>query len=201
MKTLFQLLVCEAPKTLAFSFAHLVINGLFATPEQAQKHLCEYLIHKIKSHDEEGYQRLVEKGYLESSNFDDLNDWQYALRREFANPLFEKLGLTFQYHVEAKSIATGASNDGCQAEDVKFTLKGDQKAGVNPLTGHVAVNQGIGLEIYFDGYSDMTSEHGSPVYIEQYDGELRVIVHSDINKEDPTHDIKLNNARIEHRRD
>ena len=33
--------------------------------------------------------------------------------------------------------------------------------------------------------------HGTPVFIELYKGELRVIVWADINQEDPTHIIPL----------
>lgn len=54
-----------------------------------------------------------------------------------------------------------------------------------------------GVSLYADGHGDCGSNegHGTPVYIELYKGELRVIVWSDINREDPTHIISLGGAR------
>lgn len=58
-----------------------------------------------------------------------------------------------------------------------------------------------GVSLYAEGLGDCTSSagHGSPVFIEVYKGELRVLVWSDINKEDPTHIIPLGGAREDHR--
>jgi len=47
------------------------------------------------------------------------------------------------------------------------------------------------------GYGDFCSNDGNgyPVMIEKLDGELRVIIWGDINKEDPTHIISLEGAK------
>lgn len=48
------------------------------------------------------------------------------------------------------------------------------------------------------GYGDATTapyESGCPVMIEMWEGELRIVVWSDINKEDATHIISLEGAR------
>lgn len=60
-----------------------------------------------------------------------------------------------------------------------------------------------GIEIFIDGYGTKTMQdgHGSPVYIEFYEGSLRVLVWSDINQEDPTHAIALLGAKENKRRD
>lgn len=57
------------------------------------------------------------------------------------------------------------------------------------------------LEIRADGYGEKTAAegYGAPVFLEQYEGELRVIVSPDINSEDKTI-ISLEGAR-EDRRD
>jgi hypothetical protein len=56
--------------------------------------------------------------------------------------------------------------------------------------------------ILLEGYSDASSPDGEgcPVMLEVWEGELRVVVWSDINKEDPTHIISLQGAREELRK-
>lgn len=58
-----------------------------------------------------------------------------------------------------------------------------------------------GVSLFALGYGDRTSAegHGTPVFIELYKGELRVIVWADINKEDPTHIIPLGASREDRR--
>jgi hypothetical protein len=48
-----------------------------------------------------------------------------------------------------------------------------------------------------NGYGDASSEdgHGCPIIIEHWNNELRVVVWADINQEDPTHIISLENAK------
>lgn len=50
-----------------------------------------------------------------------------------------------------------------------------------------------------EGYGDYSSQdgHGSPLMIEIWDGELRVVAWADINEEDPTAVIGLEGAREE----
>ncbi len=58
-----------------------------------------------------------------------------------------------------------------------------------------------GVSLIAEGYGDSGSAegHGTPVFIELYKGELRVLVWSDINKEDPTHIIPLGGAQEDRR--
>ena len=53
-------------------------------------------------------------------------------------------------------------------------------------------NQGI--EITPAGTGTYDSEDGAPIFIERYKGHVRVIIHSDINKEEPTHIVSLGGA-------
>jgi hypothetical protein len=48
-----------------------------------------------------------------------------------------------------------------------------------------------------EGYGDATSENGSgcPIMVEIWEGKLRLVAWSDINKEDPTHAISLETAK------
>ena len=59
-----------------------------------------------------------------------------------------------------------------------------------------------GVSLYAEGYGNCTSaaDHGTPVFLELYRGELRLVVWADINKEDPTHMISLGGAREDRRR-
>jgi len=50
---------------------------------------------------------------------------------------------------------------------------------------------------YGDKYSD--DGFGQPIVLELYNGELRVYVWGDINRDDPTHVIDLSNAKEERR--
>ena len=58
-----------------------------------------------------------------------------------------------------------------------------------------------GITVYPKGYGDATSAdgYGSPILIEFYSGELRVVLWSDINREDPTHTISMEEARESNR--
>ncbi len=63
------------------------------------------------------------------------------------------------------------------------------------VKGKVALSSS-GIEIFAEGYGThgMEPRYGSPVYIEYYEKELRVLVWADINQEDPTHTISLQGA-------
>lgn len=58
-----------------------------------------------------------------------------------------------------------------------------------------------GVSLYAEGHGNCGSAegHGTPVFIELYRGELRLVVWSDINKEDPTYIIPLGGAREDRR--
>lgn len=53
-----------------------------------------------------------------------------------------------------------------------------------------------GFEVLFDGYGVKNIEpgHGPSIYVEYYDGKLRLLVWADINQEEPTHTIDLSGA-------
>jgi hypothetical protein len=53
------------------------------------------------------------------------------------------------------------------------------------------------ISIRVEGYSDACSLDGcgTPILIERWEGELRVVIWGDINQEDPTHIISLEGAR------
>lgn len=58
-----------------------------------------------------------------------------------------------------------------------------------------------GISICPKGYGDATSQdgYGSPILIEFWGGELRVVLWSNINEEDPTHTISMERARESNR--
>ena len=57
------------------------------------------------------------------------------------------------------------------------------------------------LSIFPQGYGDFGSAdgHGYPVFLELYQGRLRLVVFADINQEEPTHIIDLEGAREDRR--
>jgi len=72
----------------------------------------------------------------------------------------------------------------------------DNDASSNSI--NVGIEQiNVGLLIKPKGYGDKCSNDGDgcPVFLEVYKGELRLIVWSDINQEDPTHIINLEGAK------
>lgn len=71
-------------------------------------------------------------------------------------------------------------------------------SGTLPICLSVSPN---GMSLYAEGHGDCGSSegHGTPIFIELYKGELRVLVWADINKEDPTHVVPLNGARNDRR--
>lgn len=70
------------------------------------------------------------------------------------------------------------------------------------LQGEVTVGT-YGVELAFDGYSDHGTQppHSRPIFIEFYNGELRVCLWKDINEQDPQvismEDAKESNRRNE----
>lgn len=54
-----------------------------------------------------------------------------------------------------------------------------------------------GIAIRPKGYGDAcsTAGRGTPIFLQVYDGQLRLSVWSDICKEDPTHEISLEGAK------
>lgn len=59
-----------------------------------------------------------------------------------------------------------------------------------------------GIEITADGYGEKTAEVGAGAlaFFEYYGGEVQLHVFSDINKEDPTHNISFEDAKETNRR-
>lgn len=66
----------------------------------------------------------------------------------------------------------------------------DQYEQGDSTKGSLIIND-TGISIRLNGYSDCSTndDHGVPVYIEKYNGSVRLIVFADINREEPTHVI------------
>ena len=63
----------------------------------------------------------------------------------------------------------------------------------------VADRQGVSIEAKGFGDCGSADGHGSPIFLELYQGSLRLLVWTDINSEDPTHIITLDGAREDRR--
>jgi len=66
-----------------------------------------------------------------------------------------------------------------------------------------AAEEQNGLAIYPTGYGRFACADGTagPIRLEVHEGRLRLLVWDDINFEDPSHEIDLEGAREDHRRD
>ena len=91
---------------------------------------------------------------------------------------------------------------GCGAEKVlAFTLFEHGSANREQKVCGAATAQGGALLIHLDSYGDFCSAdgQGTVAVVELADGCPRVLVWADINQEDPTHTISLENAREDKR--
>lgn len=81
-----------------------------------------------------------------------------------------------------------------QIGTIHFTLDSNEDGG-EKLSGYVMVAEN-GIEISFNGFSTATEdpEAGTPIFIENRNGIPHVLVWSDIQQEDPTDSISLENA-------
>jgi hypothetical protein len=105
--------------------------------------------------------------------------------------------LTTQY----KSLTESSSHFDNDKRQIPFTLQDECERKENIINGFIDNKIGLGIALHFNGYSDCCSkgDNGTPVYIEKYNGDLRIIVYSDINREEPTHIISLEGARNDKR--
>ena len=60
----------------------------------------------------------------------------------------------------------------------------------------------LGVSLIAEGYGDHGSAegHGSPIFVELRNGDLRLVVWANINEEDPTNILNLTGAREDRRR-
>jgi NifB/MoaA-like Fe-S oxidoreductase len=77
-----------------------------------------------------------------------------------------------------------------------FTLTDQSEEDHPPCKVTVEEKNGV-LFIRPEGYGDFCSPEGEgiPVILERYEGQLRLVVWSDINEEDSTHIIELEDAK------
>lgn len=86
-------------------------------------------------------------------------------------------------------------------QGILFVLE-DCVGGEDKLEGRIKVGS-TRIELFINGYgtSSMEPGFGSPIYIEFYQGSLRLLVWDDINQEEPTYEISLEGALESKRQD
>jgi hypothetical protein len=96
-------------------------------------------------------------------------------------------------------ILHGRTDPGLQ---VPFVLKDESDKGAEDKRGRV-VFEPAGITLLVEGYGDACSDDGkgTPVLIENWEGELRVILWNDINQEEASHRVSLEDAREDKRKD
>lgn len=87
----------------------------------------------------------------------------------------------------------------CSNFTQEFELKdfNDEEEGVEPQKSHKA-NIDIcddGIDIGFAGYGTACVPESAVVYIKMCNGVPHILIWADINQEDPTHTISLENAK------
>jgi len=73
------------------------------------------------------------------------------------------------------------------SQTLTVTLKDNDDESSGTLEVVVEADAG-GITLKPKGYGDFSTEngHGAPIWIELYQGQLRIVCHDDINREDPT---------------
>ncbi|MBE8232311.1 MAG: hypothetical protein HAW67_01150 [Endozoicomonadaceae bacterium] len=98
-----------------------------------------------------------------------------------------------ELHVQKlKGLAT-------QPNKIPFSFNSnDDNGSSEKVHGYIEEGSSVGISVHIDGYSDHCSndDNGTPIYIEKYNNELRLVAFGDINQEDHTHLISLEGASI-----
>lgn len=78
---------------------------------------------------------------------------------------------------------------------MKFKLKDASPNADKVVKGKIVQTSG-GIEIFAEGYGscNMENGYGAPIFLEIWEGKLRLHVFADINREDSTHTIDLEGA-------
>jgi hypothetical protein len=157
----------------------------------------------------------------ENVSFDDLEEDQWVTWMDFARGLRGKKGVEqsseatesqaralFQLHDGITTpLANGASLTSTTISKniyhQPFSLFDLGEPSNSDATGYVDFSSTDGLSIRFNGYGDDSGDDHSatPIYIEWYEGDLRVLLYADVNKDEPTHVVSMagahNNAKID----
>ena len=82
-------------------------------------------------------------------------------------------------------------------ETITLKDKHEDHQGESQVLRIESEGNGDGLAILPEGYGELGTQegHGAPIYIERYEGELRMLIWADINQQDPTHIICLDGAQ------
>lgn len=86
-------------------------------------------------------------------------------------------------------------------EDVSVLLFDENNNSTTTATIDAKSNGGLAISFSEHGDCCSQGENGTPVYIDRIDGDVRVIIYSDINKEDPTHIVSLKDALLSNRQE
>lgn len=127
---------------------------------------------------------------VDAINQDGSDEW-FALEKSIKD---EKIAAAKKLLLEEGYTVSSPDNE--IALSITDEVKGDDIA----VTLNTTSN--LGLAFSFDGHSDCCSADnvGTPLYVEKYDGKLRVLVYADINSEEPSHIIDLSGAHNNRRK-
>ena len=83
---------------------------------------------------------------------------------------------------------------------ISFTMPHENASEEGHTEGRVEFGD-LGIEVTINGHGMKCMEpgFGSIIYVNHFDGSPQVIIHGDINQEDPTHSIQLSSASEDHR--
>jgi len=68
---------------------------------------------------------------------------------------------------------------------VSFCLNNKGNEDYPDIPGIIEIDEGRGISIYFDGYSTFEGDIGAPVFVEVWQGDLRLVVFDDLKKQNP----------------
>ncbi|MFK5950996.1 MAG: hypothetical protein QM500_19765 [Methylococcales bacterium] len=83
-----------------------------------------------------------------------------------------------------------------QNKNASFTLQDGHPDFNDDISGCV-ITEGTGIGVALEGYSDYYSDDqtGVPIFIEKYEGDIKVRIYGDINNDSPTQVISLKEAK------
>jgi hypothetical protein len=84
--------------------------------------------------------------------------------------------------------------------ELKEVLSYVDPPGTNKISVSVESDD-LALVVHPEGYGVYDTDDAAPILLERCEGKLRLIVWADINDQEPTHIIDLENARVDARKE
>lgn len=166
----------------------------------------EFLVSRIFERNDFGSWPALREALTKASSLNPNTNWRG--RKILFNAIATKApmrdnGYCLKYEevahfIESESAAFAGNQPN---QELSFDLKDASDHYGGTIQATLDVSNKMMAAFQFEGYSDCTSldSKGSPLCLELYEDDLRLLVYADINSEEPTQVISLESARNENR--